>query len=281
MFVFTTAAALVLAAPALAAEVRVQIAQSAFVPASVTIQPGDRVVWTNTDTVDRQFAADRGAFRSPLIRPGQTYSFTFAREGTFAYTDAQKPTVKGTVIVEAEPEPSVTIQPSRRQIVYGSTVQLSGTISTGQEGQAVRVTGTPYRGDALATTVRTDADGVWRLTVRPQLRTVYRAFWRGQESTTEPVVHVRPRVGFRVLSTATARFYVRVSAAYSYRGKLVNFQRLAAGGDWITVKRVRLGRLSDAAFRGPLPRGTSRVRVSVPTSPGYLLGLSNVRLVRR
>ena len=281
MFVFMTVAALVLAAPAMAAEVRVQIAQSAFVPASVTIQPGDRVVWTNTDTVDRQFAADNGTFRSPVIRPNQTYSYTFAREGTFAYTDVQKPAVKGTVIVEAEPEPSVTIQPSHRQIVYGSTVQLSGTISTGQEGQAVRVTGSPYRGAALATTVRTDADGVWHLTVRPQVRTLYRAFWRGQESTTEPVVHVRPRVGLRVLNAAAARFYVRVAAAYSYRGKLANFQRRAASGDWITVKRVRLGRLADAAFRARLPRGSSRVRVTVSTSPGYLFGLSNSRLVRR
>jgi plastocyanin len=276
------AAALVLASPALGADATVRILPTGFTPLSVTIERGDAVTWRNLDIANHQVVADNGAFRSPELKTGQAYTYEFNQVGTFVYSDSQSTFQKGTVIVRAiTAEPSVTIQASRTVVTYGGTAVLSGTVSSGRPGETVRVIGTSYRGGDFSRTVETDAEGTWRLGVQPRIRTIYRAFWRGQESSTEPAVHVRARVGFGIRSMSAPRFTTRVFAAYTYRGKLVRLQRRTADGDWVTVRFVRLNALSAATFTARLPRGAVRVRVVVPASPGYLAGVSNVRVVRR
>jgi plastocyanin len=276
------ACALALASPAVAADENVRINTTGFAPVAVTIERGDTVTWRNMTATEAQVAADNGAFRSPVLEAGAAYSFQFTRSGTYTYGDTKSTTPrKGTVIVRPVGEPSVTIAASRRVVTFGGSVVLSGTISSGEPGESVRVTGTPYRGGAFARTVETDAEGVWQLTVRPETRTIYRAFWRGQESSTEPAVHVRSRVGVSLRNASAARFYTRVFAAYSYRGKLVRFQRQTPDGRWVTVRFVRLGPVAAATFRARLPRGATRTRVVVPASPGYLTGISRVVIVRR
>jgi hypothetical protein len=92
-------------------------------------------------------------------------------------------------------------------------------------------------------------------------------------------VYVRPRVQLRVLNRAAGRLYVKVTALTSYRGKLVTLQRLR-GGTWVKVRRARIGAGSVARFTARLPK-TARIRVLVPSAPGYLQGASGTVLVRR
>jgi plastocyanin len=271
-----------LASPAVAANAGVRITQTGFSPAVVTIERGDTVTWRNLNPTEHQVVADNGTFRSPVLEPGAAYSFEFTRSGTYTYSDPKTtPARRGTVIVRPALAASVTIAASRTQITYGGSVVLSGTVSSGEPGEEVRVTGSAYRGGSVNETVTTGADGAWRLTVRPQIRTVYRAFWRGRESAAEPAVHVRARVGVSLRSASAGRLYTRVFAAYSYSGKLVRFQRQTEDGRWATVRFVRLGRLASATFRARLPRGATRTRVVVPASPGYLTSISRVVIVRR
>jgi plastocyanin len=276
------ACALATAAPAIAADATVRITETGFTPLAVTIERGDAVTWRNIDSKNHQVVADNGAFRSPVLQPGQTYTFEFNRTGTFLYSDANSSFRKGTVAVEpvAVAEPAVTIQASRNVVTFGGAVVLSGTISSREPGDVVRVTGRPYRGTPFTRFAETNADGAWRLLVRPKIRTIFRAFWQGADSSTQPVVHVRSRVGFSVQSHAAARFYTRAFAGYSYRGKLARLQRLSPSG-WVTARTFRLNARSAATFRARLPGGQTRVRVVVPASPGYLTGISNVRIVRR
>ena len=56
--------ALVLAAPASTATTTVQIKTTGFVPATVTINQGDSVTWTNTDTKDHQIVSNAGDRKS-------------------------------------------------------------------------------------------------------------------------------------------------------------------------------------------------------------------------
>src|SRR6266699_3397333 len=109
-FIYAVVATLALALPVngLAATIAVKINATAFSPKTVTINFGDTVKWTNADTVNRQLVADSGAFASPILKPGQSYSFTFKTPGTFNYHDALKPSVKGTITVKGQP-PSVTL----------------------------------------------------------------------------------------------------------------------------------------------------------------------------
>jgi plastocyanin len=281
-FAVVAACALVLAAPAVAADQTVRINSTGFTPLAVSVDRGDAVTWRNVDSDRHQVVADNGAFRSPVLEPGQTYTFEFNRGGTFMYSDALSSFRKGTVTVgPVSTSPSLTMQASKRVVTFGATVVLSGTVSNGEGGELVRVTGDPYRGSGFSRTVTTDADGVWRLVVRPSMRTSYRAFWRGQESSTEPLVHVRARVGLSVRSRTAPRLYTRAFAAYSYRGKLARVQRQALNGGWVNVRFVRLNSASASTFVARIPRGATRVRVVVPSSPGYLTGISSVRIVRR
>jgi plastocyanin len=271
---------LVVAAPAQAAEA-ISITPSGFEPAQATVATGETVTWTNNDTVGRQVVADGGAFSSPTIAPGSTYSFRFTRTGTFAYHERTKTAMKGTIIVRSVGAGrSVSISASVRSTVLGGSVELSGNVSGGPAGgQQVVVVAKPYRGAETRTAVTTESDGDWSLRVRPRIRTEYRVEWGNVLSQNAPIVYVRPRVQLRVLNRMTGRLYVKVTAMTSYRGKLATLQRLS-GSTWVKVRRARIGAGSVARFTARLPR-TARIRVLVPSAPGYLQGTSGTVLVRR
>ena len=74
-------AALAVAGPASAATKVISIYGSGFSPKSTTITEGDTVTWKNRDNANHQVLADKGQFVSPIIRPNQTYSFTFRAVG--------------------------------------------------------------------------------------------------------------------------------------------------------------------------------------------------------
>ena len=278
MFLAVTLLALAIAAPATAAT-KIAITAGGFQPAQVTVGAGDTVTWTNEDSLERRIVADGGAFSSPVLASGSSYTFRFDRAGTFPYHDETKTAQKGTVMVRATGARSVTIAVGRRSVVMGSTVELSGSISNGQAAQQVTIVGKPYRGVETRTTVTTDEDGTWRLVVRPRIRTEYQAEWGNTISSESPIVYVRPNVQLRVLNGRTGRLYTKVTAVRSYRGKVVTLQR-RSGGSWVKVRRVRLGANGVARFTARLPR-TARVRVLAPSAPGYLQGYSRTALVRR
>jgi plastocyanin len=272
--------ALAFAGPAVAAT-PVTITTNGFEPAQVSVGAGDEVTWKNTDTARRQLVADGGAFSSPSLAPGESWTFRFPSAGTFTYHDGLKTTQKGTVTVRRTGVRSVTIASTQRQITLGSSVELSGNVTGApRAGQQVVVVAKPYQGTETRTTAITDSDGTWSLRVRPRIRTEYSAESGNIVSTQSPIVYVRPAVALRVLNARLGRFYTKVTALRSYRGKFVTIQRLTAGGTWAKVRRVRLAAGSAARFTARLPR-TARVRVLVPSAPGYLQGFSRTALVRR
>ena len=95
------ALALGLAGLALAAEESVTIQGFAFGPASLTIDVGDSVTWTNGDGVGHTATADQGAFDTGTIAGGASDSITFDQAGTFAYHCTVHPTMTGTITVVA------------------------------------------------------------------------------------------------------------------------------------------------------------------------------------
>lgn len=176
---------------------------------------------------------------------------------------------------------SVSISAARPAVVYGSSVKLSGTISSQQAGEHVLVLGRPY---GLTTftqvgTTDTTAKGAWSLMVSPQIQTSYEASWNATFS--RPItIKVRPRIRLAISSRTATRgtFTVEVSGSRSFSGKYVLVQRLTPTGA-VTVKHVVLGASSSATFTLRLPRHRARVRVVMPSSqaaPGYIAGVSNV-----
>jgi plastocyanin len=88
-------------AVAVAATRAVAISGFAFSPASVTINVGDRVTWTNSDAVAHTATATGGAFDTGDIGQGQSASVRFTKAGTYAYYCTPHPSMTGTIRVRA------------------------------------------------------------------------------------------------------------------------------------------------------------------------------------
>lgn len=76
------------------------IKDMAFTPATITVTPGTRITWTNTDAVEHTVSSDLGLFDSGPIDAGETYSQIFAMTGTFPYHCLIHTLMTGTVIVK-------------------------------------------------------------------------------------------------------------------------------------------------------------------------------------
>jgi len=91
-----------------------------FIPATITINAGEQVVWKNTsmyyhnvvddpgralNRVDVSFPSGASAFGSALLQPGGTFYHTFDKPGTYHYVCVVHETsgMKGTVIVRPAP----------------------------------------------------------------------------------------------------------------------------------------------------------------------------------
>jgi len=85
---------LALPAPGLAATIAIKATATGFSPKTVTINQGDAVKWTNVDKVNHQIVANNGAFASGILKPNETYSFTFNTAGKYGF-GAAAPVVPG------------------------------------------------------------------------------------------------------------------------------------------------------------------------------------------
>jgi len=73
------------AASAKPVTVKIAIEGMKFLPADVTVKPGDTVVWTNKDIVAHTVTSKNGTFDSKVIPPNGSYKFVARRKGDFAY----------------------------------------------------------------------------------------------------------------------------------------------------------------------------------------------------
>lgn len=99
----TPAATVAATTPATAAgptEVKVDIVNFAFQPATITIPAGTTVVWTNTSPTEHTVADKNLTWSSHILEQGQTYQRTFDQPGTFTYICTIHPEMVGTIIVK-------------------------------------------------------------------------------------------------------------------------------------------------------------------------------------
>ncbi len=274
-------ATLVVAPAASAATTKsVSIKRSSFSPATVSITAGDTIRWKNDDTRDHQVVSTTGTFASPVLRPGRTYSFTFAVAGTYRYRDALVPTSIGTIKVAGAP-PALTLATSLPQISYGTRITLSGQINSKKAGENVQLAYQPYGqpSELVLATVITGTDGVFSFNVTPKILTTYRATWKTASSL--PVqTAVAPSISFGRLNG----FVTRVYAGRSMARKQVQLQRFSSFGQWVTIKRVVLDLNSRARFEAVLPAGSNRLRIAFSVNhagAGYLAAFSREIVYRK
>lgn len=94
-----------LAPTASAASAQASIADRAFLPAQIEVEPGSTLTWTNADDDVHTVTATGGAFSSGDISPGGTFSVTFDAPGRFAYRCIYHGRMVGAVVVRTPTEP--------------------------------------------------------------------------------------------------------------------------------------------------------------------------------
>lgn len=73
-----------------------------FVPKEVTVKVGQKVVWTNAESVQHDVRALEGAtFQSKLFGEGGTYEYTAKKAGTIEYDCSVHPGMTGTLTIVA------------------------------------------------------------------------------------------------------------------------------------------------------------------------------------
>jgi plastocyanin len=81
---------------------KVSIANFTFVPAEITIAPGESVTWTNDDGAPHGLEYADGAQGTNLLLPGASFSRQFDRPGTYDYNCSVHPYMTGRVVVRAQ-----------------------------------------------------------------------------------------------------------------------------------------------------------------------------------
>jgi plastocyanin len=248
---------------------QVSITSGGFSPKTVSITADDSIRWKNNDSKNHQIVSTRGTFASPVIGPGKTYTFTFQEAGTYDYRDALYPSRTGTVKVAGLP-PAVTFGVSLPQIGYGTAVTLTGQVNNKRSGEQVTLASTPYGqlSPVVLANVVTGANGVFAYTTKPQLLTSYIATWKGATSLAATVA-VAPVITFGRNNGWVSKIY----AGRSMVAKTIQVQTVSKFGQWVTIKRVRVGSGNMARFTLPLSKGVHKLRVAMSVNQagvGYL-----------
>jgi plastocyanin len=73
---------------------------TSFAPSRTEVSMGTTVTWTNDSQVAHTVTGDDLSFEdSGIIDPGQTFSYTFTKPGTYTYHCSPHPYMTGVVIV--------------------------------------------------------------------------------------------------------------------------------------------------------------------------------------
>jgi LPXTG-motif cell wall-anchored protein len=136
----------------LAAATSDTIVDYSFSPATITVNVGDTVTWTNSGHQPHNATASDGSFATATLQHGQSGSHTFTTAGTIAYICSIHPFMHGTVIVKAAAGTSTTPAASSSGSGSGSGSSTStGTSTTGTTtgGSTLPITGF----DVIASTI--------------------------------------------------------------------------------------------------------------------------------
>jgi plastocyanin len=88
------------ATPAVAADAQVTIKNFDYAPMMLSVAAGSTVVWKNLDGEPHTVVSVDGTFRSPALDQDDTFSFKFAKPGTYKYVCSIHPKMVATIMVK-------------------------------------------------------------------------------------------------------------------------------------------------------------------------------------
>ena len=273
---------------ALAAGTSVSLTAQGPQPATVTVDWGDTVTFSNADTVDHGVNSTRAGISNVTIPPGGTFEHRFAgRAGRYNYTQTgSRPNFSG--VVELTAAGKVTLRLSKDIGVYGSIVTLSGRSSYGGTPVLLEVRLAGASGDwtPLASPTAT-ADGTYSAQIRLTAGGRVRArVAEGQVSSTIEDLAVQPRLAANVRprrAAKGARVMVTgriVPASAASSADLEEFD--AERKTWTRKASKAVSKSGTVTFTLKAEAGRTRLRISLKRAglePGFIPVTSRPLLV--
>jgi hypothetical protein len=162
-------------------------------------------------------------------------------------------------VVAVTAPPTLTLAASPLSVAYGKTTTLTGRTSSQRAGEDVDVQAqecgtTVFRRVA---SVATTTAGAFTYVAKPNKNTAYRVRLRG---ATSPTVQIKVAPVLRLRKIRLGRYSFAVTAADSFVGKYVVFQRLRSGR-WVSLKRVTLKTVRTTTAPTQVSSATLRIRM--------------------
>ena len=85
--------------PVRAADMEVNIDNFAFTPKELTVKAGTTIVFHNRDDISHSVVGSTGEFHSKALDTDDSFSFTFAKAGTYDYSCGLHPRMQGRIVV--------------------------------------------------------------------------------------------------------------------------------------------------------------------------------------
>lgn len=268
-------------------------------PKLITLNVGDSVTFSNSDTVNHSIVTQTpagytpGGFVSDPIRPGQSYSVGLGTAGeiTYAQTGFGR-SYSGKILVK--PVGALTLTTAQKTITYGATVTIDGrspipsstvTVSTHSKGQTGG--GSGNGGWQTVATVTAGSDGLFTTTVKPTSSTSYRAQTTPGQTQPKAVALTSSTITVAVMPQLTLR---ASGPRVVHQGKVVTLVGQIAPADgsstltligydvsrrsWSTVStRPVAASTGNATFRFAVPHGETSLRLTVSKSDHLQQGL--------
>lgn len=168
--------------------------------------------------------------------------------------------------------PSLTLKAAPIVVSYGGTSTLSGVLSTQKTGQSIAIQSQACGQNAFSKTASATSTtgGAFSYAAKPTIDTNYQAKLKG---ATSPSVTVKVAPVLTLKKLALGKFSVSATAAQSFAGKYVVFQRLRRK-KWVSLKKVTLAtaktttaptQVTSASFKIKLP-ARLRIRSILPAA---------------
>src|SRR5205823_677817 len=156
--------------------------------------------------------------------------------------------------------PTLTLKAAPTVVAYGGSTTLTGVLSTKKAGQAIDIQAQDCGQNAFkkAATATTTTGGAFSAAVKATLNTNYQAKNKG---ATSPMVAVKVTPLLSLQKLSLGKFKVSVTAAQSFVGKYVVFQRLR-NTKWVTLKKVTLATV--ATTTAPTQVTSSTFKIKLP-----------------
>jgi plastocyanin len=262
---------------ALAASTSISLTADGPQPETVTVNWGDTVVYSNSDSVEHAIRIPRAEVTTPSIPPGGTFEQKYeGRGGNYNFVQVGRRNHSGQVVVKVEGD--VTLKASAVVVPYGKSVTLSGTSAYPGHPVVVRGRNAGAGGDwKNVLEVVAAENGTFSGRLRPKVGARYQARAAADQLASKMVdVAVKPRVTIAVSrrtapagSTLTVTGRILPGGAVD-RADLVGYDQRRKR--WVTVSTRAVAKNGKVVFRVKVEEGANRLKISFrrsSTSAGY------------